>query len=851
MNSNNSNTNNNNSTTNTSTATMSSNNNPTITLNGSTSTSSTMNSNNISPKSTIPTSTTTNNPNSNTSSTNMNNSNSNSSSSVLGSSSSSLLSNDTSVNDLYKLLPTSKEGKQQLPNSTSTPSSSASSNQSILSMNSPTPTTPTPLSVSSTNPSITIQGSSSNNTNNNTTTNNTTINNNTLKSVSTPTSTLTPSSTTTPTLTVPNTNNNRNSISSTNTPSGTGSGTAALLSSSRRVYPTYADQYQLLEPIGYGLGGPVYEAICLPFSEHVAIKKIDLERLPDNVLSTITKEIHTMVTSFHEHIVNYLTSFINETELYLVMELLEGGSIFDIMRFRFPIGLPNEELISCILYQVLKGLEYFHSNGQIHRDIKASNLLVSSEGVVRIGDFGVSANIIEISGDRKSKRQTFVGSPCWMAPEVMAQFHGYDTKADIWSLGITAIELATGKAPLEGLPPVKVMFITMEHDPPQLQDVDQKKFSKNFKDLVSCCLQKDPNKRPSASQLLKHKFFSKVSGKFEKQKVFIKRALLEGLPPLSKRAQLMLSMKRSSSQTKLTITLTEPENESSLYSNITSTNNNPFTQVDMESNTSYGVDDFRLDDDETGDEEETTVNIPSTNQRKPLSRWNFEDELKEDEESSNGSTSTNTPTTSSSLIVNNTNGSLNQTNNNNTNIINSNNNINTNTPTTMNGSVYTFNNMNNTSNTSSTANSSPPELNTKKIETKGRFIVTDVDEDSIEKLTSETSPIDETSSPQGTTVGKRKPTSQKKKRNFEVKEVDVLPEDVPTISSTTTKKKTEANTVTTPTTVNDPIFNLIQQYKQEPSTVPDIVTRLEIRLKELWEENAKLKKENESLKKDK
>ncbi|CAO3676080.1 unnamed protein product [Umbelopsis ramanniana] len=255
---------------------------------------------------------------------------------------------------------------------------------------------------------------------------------------------------------------------------------------------------------------------------------IDLDLFERNQIDELRRETALMALSKHPNVLRVYGSFVQGSKLYIVTPYLFGGSCLDIMKTAYPEGL-DEISIATILKQALEALIYLHKNGHIHRDVKSGNLLMDEDGTVLLADFGVSSSLVE-TGERGGVRKTFVGTPCWMAPEVMDQA-GYDYKADIWSFGITAIELATGHAPFAKYPPIKVLMMTLSNDPPTLiRENTKHKYSKTFKDMIDLCLNKDPAKRPTAEKLLQHIFFKQA-----KKKDYLAKALLSTLPALELR----------------------------------------------------------------------------------------------------------------------------------------------------------------------------------------------------------------------------------------------------------------------------------------------------------------------------
>eukprot|EP00026_Physarum_polycephalum_P005843 Phypoly_transcript_05882.p1 GENE.Phypoly_transcript_05882~~Phypoly_transcript_05882.p1 ORF type:complete len:470 (+),score=85.35 Phypoly_transcript_05882:171-1580(+) len=258
--------------------------------------------------------------------------------------------------------------------------------------------------------------------------------------------------------------------------------------------------FQLLEKLGEGSYGSVWKAIHKQTGGIVAIKKVGI----DNDLDDIMKEIEFMKGCRSPYIVRYFGSYFKENELWIVMEYCGAGSACDMMKICD--NTLSEDQIAVVCKDVLNGLAYLHGLLKIHRDIKAGNILLNNQGASKLADFGVSGQL----SDTLAKRQTVIGTPFWMAPEVIQEV-GYDLKADIWSLGITCIEMAESKPPYSNIHPMRAIFMIPSRPPPRLQEPD--KWSKDFNDFIIKMLTKSPDQRPTAHELLEHPFIQKAKSR--------------------------------------------------------------------------------------------------------------------------------------------------------------------------------------------------------------------------------------------------------------------------------------------------------------------------------------------------
>jgi serine/threonine protein kinase len=259
--------------------------------------------------------------------------------------------------------------------------------------------------------------------------------------------------------------------------------------------------FELIHPLGRGSYGSVYKARMIDTGDIVAVKIIPLTEADE--IGNVQKEISMLRDCDHPNIVRYYGSWRAPDALWIAMEYCAGGSITDIMH---ACNAPLEEdVISYVCNETLAGLTYLHAMGRVHRDIKCGNILLTESGEVKLADFGVAAQLTSTL----SKRNTFIGTPHWMAPEVIQASH-YDGKVDVWALGISLIEMAEIYPPRWRVNPNRVIFMVVREPPPRLEDKDR--WTLAFQDFIAQCLTKDPRSRPTARFLQQHKFLNRERG---------------------------------------------------------------------------------------------------------------------------------------------------------------------------------------------------------------------------------------------------------------------------------------------------------------------------------------------------
>ncbi|XP_066595242.1 neither inactivation nor afterpotential protein C isoform X2 [Prorops nasuta] len=269
-------------------------------------------------------------------------------------------------------------------------------------------------------------------------------------------------------------------------------------------------RYILKRVIGSGVCGDVHEAVDQEAgNKKVAIKVQKLTRESQGLVIQEYKVLRDL--SSHPNIAEFYGIYRRRSgkksdhdQIWLVMELCEGGSVMDLVRGLMASNKKmREEHIAYILKEIIKALVHLHEHNVIHRDIRGNNIMLTKEGGVRLVDFGLSRNIEGEMGQRR----TCIGSPSWMAPEVVMG-KGYGARADVWAIGITAIELADGKPPFQDMNPTRALFQIVRNPPPGLYRPAN--WSQNFNDFIAECLEKNPDNRPFMSEIMEHPFLSEL-----------------------------------------------------------------------------------------------------------------------------------------------------------------------------------------------------------------------------------------------------------------------------------------------------------------------------------------------------
>jgi len=253
--------------------------------------------------------------------------------------------------------------------------------------------------------------------------------------------------------------------------------------------------YKRTRKLGEGASGVVFEAINMKTKKRVAVKMTDIQELEQ-----VKTEISMQTMSKHPNVVNYMETYQTSEHVWMIMEYIEGGPLTDLVG----VGKQWKEAhIAYVCREMLKALAFVHSQHRLHRDIKSDNVLVDLDGMIKLADFGFAVGLTT----EKKKRQSVVGTPYWMSPELIRGLP-YDAKVDIWSLGITLVEMCEGEPPLMDKPPLRALLLITTQGTPKLQN--PQRWSTELRHFMKRSMDMNPEKRSSAAMLLMHPFIRKA-----------------------------------------------------------------------------------------------------------------------------------------------------------------------------------------------------------------------------------------------------------------------------------------------------------------------------------------------------
>ena len=295
-------------------------------------------------------------------------------------------------------------------------------------------------------------------------------------------------------------------------------------------FPLNSSSYVLQHIIAKTECSEVYVARCVTNGKLVCVRIINLDQTKTDCYG-IRKKVSFFSNTSHPNLTEYYGAFVTENNLWILTEFMDGGSILDILQFAYVNGIKDRNILASIIEQVLLFLVYWHKDKHIHRDIRPGTILLSTDGCVKVGSVGRTTALIK-NGKKFDAKHALVGTFNYLAPEMVNGGDGYTEKADIWSLGITIIELVTGKNPFSCFDTAKATELISKGEVPEICKAEI--VSKKLNNFLDKCLQCDPKKRASAEELLETSFI-----KLSRGSKYISTILMSNLPLLSQRYEML------------------------------------------------------------------------------------------------------------------------------------------------------------------------------------------------------------------------------------------------------------------------------------------------------------------------